>query len=112
MKRKVMLTAFLLSTIMLNSSAQQPRYTRKHFVSRDDPKEFARIIPDSNGFMRTYLSATPELRDIDDDNTTYIMFGGPALICVEGEYKKNQREGVYTYYLIDSLDHSKRYKIW
>ena len=98
--------------LVSNSIAQQPRYTKKRFVDQDDPKEFVRLVPKKDGLMRTYLLITPEIWDLDDDENTYVKGGEQALVCVEGQYKKGQREGVYTAYLLDSADHKKRYKIW
>jgi|SRR5580693_2521284 antitoxin component YwqK of YwqJK toxin-antitoxin module len=38
--------------------------------------------------------------------------GTDALLCFEGQLKDNKKEGVFNIYLIDSSDHSKRYRIW
>ncbi|GGB24356.1 toxin-antitoxin system YwqK family antitoxin [Puia dinghuensis] len=97
--------------ILLSVAAQQPAYTEKHFVREEDPKEFVPIVPKS-GFTRTYLLGQVGIMDLDDNHTTYIKYGTKALLCIEGEYQNNQREGVFTFSLIDSLDHKKRYKLY
>ena len=91
---------------------QQPKYTVKHFAAIDDTSEFKRIDPKKEGFVRAFVSAHPEVLDIDDDNTTFVKIETPALLCFEGKGKNGKKQGVYNVYLIDSIDHSKRYKIW
>jgi hypothetical protein len=91
---------------------QPPQYIPKHFVSEDDPKEFSRLVPVNDGLMRTYLLISPELFDLDENNTTHIRFARKALVCIEGEFKNGKRDGVFSSYVIDSLDHKRRYKIW
>jgi len=94
------------------SFGQQPKYTFKKFVRTDDTLEFKRTYPARNGIEKTYIMANPEVWDRDDDSTTYIKGGQNALLCFEGNLKDNKREGIFKVYLIDSVDHSKRYKIW
>ena len=112
MSRKILLVLLVATMQVLHTAAQQPSYTRKNFVAHDDPKQFVRVIPEKNGFMRTYLLITPEIWDLDDNERTYVKGGQQALVCIEGQYKDGQRDGVYTAYLLDSADHKKRYKIW
>ena len=112
MTSKFILTLIISTNIFLTSTAQQPKYTAKHFVLYDDPKVFVRILPKKDGLMRTYLLISPEIWDVDDDNTTYIKGGQQALVCIEGQYKNGRRDGVYSAFVLDSLDHKKRYKIW
>ena len=95
----------------LSSFGQQPRYTFKSFVRDNDTAEFKVTYPKSDGFIRTYIVAHPQIWDIDDDSTTFIMGGEKVLLCIEGQQKKGKKEGVFNVYLIDSSDHSKRYKI-
>lgn len=112
MTNKSILAFLSLVTISLTVSAQQPKYSIKHFVSYDDPKEFVRVVPAKDGFVRTYLLISPEIWDVDDNNTTYIKGGQKALVCIEGQHKNGQRDGIFTAFVLDSLDHKKRYKIW
>jgi antitoxin component YwqK of YwqJK toxin-antitoxin module len=43
----------------------------------------------------------------------HILRGGQnALLCIEGYCKNDKKEGIFTTFLVDSADHSKRYKIW
>ncbi len=112
MTNKIVLTFLWVFSFSLTVLSQQPKYTVKHFVSYDDPKEFVRVVPKKDGFVRTYLLISPEIWDVDDNNTTYIKWGRKALVCIEGQYKNGKREGVFPAYIIDSLDHKKRYKIW
>lgn len=96
----------------VSSFGQQPKYTFKSFVHDYDTSKFKVVYPKSDGFVRTYLVAHPQIWDIDDDSTTFIMGGETALLCFEGQQKNHNREGLFKVYLIDSIDHSKRYKIW
>jgi antitoxin component YwqK of YwqJK toxin-antitoxin module len=91
--------------------AQQPKYTRKHFVTKFTP-EFIVSIPKKDGLLRTYLVASPVIWDVDDDYTTYVQHAQKVLICMEGPKVHGKREGVFTAYLIDSLHHKKRYKLY
>jgi antitoxin component YwqK of YwqJK toxin-antitoxin module len=102
----------LCSLTATRSSAQEPRYTKKHFVSIPDTTEFKVIYPTRDGPVRTYISADPVVWDLDDDSTTFVRGGVNAILCIEGQSKNSKREGVFRFYLIDSTDHSKRYKIW
>lgn len=107
-----LLAILLLTFLNQIVFSQQPRYTPKHFVSADDPQKFVRIVPKADGFMRTYLLTDTEIWDTDDDNTTYVKSGKKVLICMEGQYKNGQRDGVFTAYVLDSLDQNTRYKIF
>lgn len=106
---------FLLLSALLNlifSYAQQPHYKPKPLVSEDNPKEFVVIAPKKDGLMRTYLLISPEIWDVDDDNTTYIRGGQKALVCIEGPSRNGKQQGVFTAYVMAKDDHAKRYKIW
>jgi antitoxin component YwqK of YwqJK toxin-antitoxin module len=108
-------TAFVIFSSLLSFSAlgQQPRYNFKSFVREIDSTEFKVIYPKKDGFLRTYIAATDiQIWDIDDDNTTYMMGSENVLLCFEGHQKDNKKDGVYNIYIIDSSDHSKRYRIW
>jgi antitoxin component YwqK of YwqJK toxin-antitoxin module len=106
--------AFWVSTLLISlpTTAQQPRYTFKKFVALVDTIEFKRITPVKDGFQRTYILTDATILDLDDDSTTYIKGNTHALLCFEGNVKNSKREGILSVYLIDSLDHSKRYRIW
>jgi antitoxin component YwqK of YwqJK toxin-antitoxin module len=103
---------FLFLLVFTVSYGQQPRYTFKRFVRENDTTEFKVIYPKKNGFVRTYIVDHPQIWDIDDDSTTFIMGGVQALLCFEGQHKKGKKEGLFNVFLIDSADHSKRYRIW
>lgn len=96
----------------LASFGQQPNYTIKKFVRTNDTTEFKVIDPKIDGFERTYIVTNVQVWDIDDDSTTFIRGGETALVCFEGQLKNGKREGIFNAYLIDSADHSKRYKIY
>lgn len=103
-------TATLMTMTVL---AQEPKYTRKHFLVQLDTTEFKIALPENgNGKQITYLSTSPQIWDIDDDNTTFVTLGQNALIRVEGTQINHKRQGTFSFYLIDSLDHKKIYKIW
>jgi antitoxin component YwqK of YwqJK toxin-antitoxin module len=110
------LHAYFLITISIISFTcsfgQQPRYHFKSFVKEQDSIEFKVIRPIKDGLTRTYIRSHPEYFDLDDDSSTYIRGSQDALICFEGNKKNGKREGIFSAYLIDSFDHSKRYRIW
>lgn len=110
--KTVLLIIVLAVGVVQTLHAQQPAYTIKKFVSKMDTSEFKDIVPVRNGSSRTYLSINPEIFDIDDARSTYIFGVVRALVCVEGPFKNGTKNGLFTFYVIDSLDHSKRYKIW
>jgi antitoxin component YwqK of YwqJK toxin-antitoxin module len=113
MFKQILFTVFIIHITFQSCFAQQPPYTKKHFASVLDTAEFKRTAPVQNGLVKTYILTQPEIWDVDDNNTTHVLGGGtPAVLCIEGTYKGGLREGVFTFYLIDSMDHSKRYKLW
>ena len=112
--KRILFLPFLIIAIC-TSHAQTHRFrsSGNHFVKIDDTVEFKRINPQSDGFGRFYFySRTAFYYDRNDDDTTIIRINHPALLCVEGQVKHYKREGIFNYYLIDSLDHRKRYRIW
>ena len=112
MQYKIIFTILFTIALSFSGNTQQPKYTQKYFVSYHDTVLFKPIVPKGNGLVRSFITANPEVWDTDDNNTTYIKSGTKALICIEGLYKNDKREGLFSFYLIDSFDHSKRYKIW
>ena len=104
-----------ISTILLLSQysfGQQPKYTFKHFVEAEDTTEYKSIYFNKDGFIRDFVVAHPTVLDIDDDSTTFIEANIPALLCFEGFEKNDKKEGAFNVYLIDSIDHSKKYRLW
>ncbi len=101
----------ILTCTVANLVAQQPNYTHKYFITTFDSTRLPGIVVSKNGFNRTYVLTNPQIWDLDDDSTTYIRGSDKALLCIEGVYKNEKREGVFSFYIIDSLDF-KRYKIW
>ena len=104
--------AFLPLVLSIQSLIAQPKYTPKHLVVADNINEFVRISPTSDGAMKNYLIATLDIWDTDDNDTSFVVGGQTVLLCIEGYMKNNQRNGLFTGFLIDSLNHKKRYKIW
>lgn len=101
-----------LFTLSLVTFGQQPRYSFKKLVSIFDTTEFKPLIPKKDGSLKTYITTDIQILDIDDDNKTYILGNVTALVCFEGQYKNGVRDGIFNAYVIDSLDHFKRYRIW
>ena len=111
MRKKAIL--FICSVVLFSALfAQQPRYTFKKFVSVDDTTDFKRVYPVKTGVQKTFIPAHPDIWDIDDDSTTYMRGGAHTLLFFEGPLKNSKREGLFSIYVVDSTDHSKRYKIW
>ena len=111
-KKYIILFLIILVTFNLANS-QQPQYTVKHFVSALDTSEFKNAASPKNGFGRYYILTEPEIWDTDDNHTTHFRGGGKsALICIEGNYKNGKKNGIFSFFLIDSLNHSIKYKIW
>jgi antitoxin component YwqK of YwqJK toxin-antitoxin module len=109
---KIFITIILTILSVHVTLAQHPLYTEKRFVSKLDKREFKEIIPNKDGFSRNYISLNPEIFDVDDNDTTRILSYVPAVVCVEGTMKNGKRNGQFAFYLIDSIDHTKRFKIW
>lgn len=110
---KAFLTILLATSITQASIGQQPAYTKKYFASVLDTSEFKLIPPSKNGYNSYFIVTEPEIWDTDDNNTTHVRGGGAsAVVFIEGNYKNGKKEGVFSFFLIDSLNHSKRYKIW
>ncbi len=103
----------LLNCFSICSYAQQPKYTPKSFVREYNSKDFSPPAAPKQGPGRAYISEPIEIWDTDDDNTTHFRGGGlPVMVMFEGNYKNGKRNGIFSAYIFDSLDHSKRYKIW
>ena len=103
----------LLTLLQVYAFTQEPKYTKKYFVSHHDTTEFKPIIPKKDGYVRTFIIADPVIWDTDNNNTTHVTGSAVhALICIEGQYKNDKRDGIFTFQIIDSFDHSKKYKIW
>jgi hypothetical protein len=95
-----------------NGIGQKPNYTKKHFVKYKDTSEFKAIRPINSGSLRTFVLTHIEMFDLDDDNTTFIKNSDSVLLCIEGNELNGKREGKFNFYVIDSCDHKKKYKIW
>ena len=109
---KIFFISFILTIFSSIVFGQQPKWTQKHFVSFFDTSAFKITNPENDGLLRTYILTQPQIVDIDDDSTTYIKGSVTALLCFEGQKINHKRNGIFNVYLIDSTDHSKRYKIW
>ena len=113
MCKQTLLIIIILINISTQALTQEPKYTKKYFVSHHDTTEFKPIVPKKDGFVRTFIIADALIWDTDDNNTTHVTGNAlHALICIEGEFKNSKRNGVFLFHVIDSFDHSKRYKIW
>jgi len=75
-----------------------------------DTTVFKTIMPEKNGFTRAYLVADPGISFITSTKSRMDV-PGSVLICVEGNLLNGQRTGLFTSYVIDNVDHNKRYKI-
>ena len=103
----------LCTFLTLPVLGQQPKYTYKYFAGEEDTAKFQRLAPKESGLHRTYLIFSPEIWDLDDNQTTFIRGGGARkLVFFEGQKKNGKRNGVYVVYLVGSTDHSRKYKIW
>ena len=113
MRKKFFLPLVLVITITQAAIGQQPKYTKKHFASVLDTIAFKPPPPSKDGFKRYFIVSVPEIWDTDDDNTTHIRGGGvSAVICIEGMFMNGKKNGTFGFFVIDSLDQSKKYKLW
>jgi len=110
MNRIVSVLAFIF--ICTISNAQQPKYTPKHFVAILDTNEFKITMPRKQGTGYTFLKIHPPVFDVDDANTTSVLFSQDIVVKIEGTISSGKRNGIFTTYIIDSADHKKLYKIW
>lgn len=89
-----------------------PVYTRKSFLVNVDTSKFVSSQQKDNGLTRTFYTSELEFIDIDDLSTQYVRITQPVMICIEGYYINKKKNGVFNYYIYDSLNPTKRYKIW
>jgi antitoxin component YwqK of YwqJK toxin-antitoxin module len=96
----------------LGVNGQQPDYANRKFVRDEDTTEFRDLKPAGGGFCRSYETTLVQVYDLNADSTAYTTNRQLALLCSEGQLRNNKREGLFTSYLIDDADHSKRFKVW
>lgn len=108
----IVFSLFVFVASVYHAFSQQPRYTYKSFVNTENAREFVPILPKKDGFQRTFLLSQADVWDLDDDRTTWVRGSVKALLCFEGNLKNGKQEGIFSVYVIDSANHSKRYKIW
>src|SRR5262245_33707901 len=109
--RRLQIVLYFVIYAMI-SLAQPPKYTPKHFVAALDTNEFKNIKIPKQGITRTYIVSKIEIWDLDDYHTTFVNGAIIGLLCFEDHMLNMKKEGVTSVYLIDSLNHSRRYKIW
>jgi antitoxin component YwqK of YwqJK toxin-antitoxin module len=103
---------FVAASFVTFVIGQKPKYTYKKFLSEFDSSTL-KNVSNANGLMRKYMIVENiEVYDLDDDHTTFIKGNITAVLCFEGHQKNGRKEGIENVFLIDSLHHSKRYKIW
>lgn len=107
-------TASFVVLLLLSTAvcAQQPPHTKKLFRTTYQSDLFKTTPILDEGIGVTYLETEITLWDVDDNNTTHIQWDYKTVIKVEGPYKNGKRNGVFTYYVIDSLNKNKLYKIY
>lgn len=108
-----MKTGLLLLSLGLSfiAHAQNPAYTQKHLVTQPDTIEFKLSGPMKNGIVKSYIQTGISIFDVDDNNTTAVRGDITALLYIESEVKNGKKNGICRQYVIDSLDHKKRYLI-
>ena len=112
--------AIFLALITTSVAAQQPRYTVKPIITSNagafkdlnTTRRNGKTVAEKDGKAISYIEATTTLRDIDDDNAKLIKISGRFLLCFEGNWKNGKKEGQFNVYVMDSLNHQHRYKIW
>jgi antitoxin component YwqK of YwqJK toxin-antitoxin module len=109
---KTLVLSSFYSTGWSGAAAQESNASYRRFVREEDTTEFKDVRPAGSGFMRSYETVVLQAYDLDADSTTYMMNRQQALLCSEGQLKNNKKEGLFSVYLIDNADHSRRYKIW
>jgi antitoxin component YwqK of YwqJK toxin-antitoxin module len=109
---KALVFSAIYLTGWLGAAGQESIENPRRFVRNEDTTEFKDVRPAGSGFVRTYETTVLQVYDLDADSTTYTMNRQQALLCSEGQLHDNKREGVFTTYLIDNADHSRRYKVW
>jgi antitoxin component YwqK of YwqJK toxin-antitoxin module len=88
------------------------KYTRKSFVANEDTSKYKDSPNREHGLTRTYFAMTLSFFDIDDSKKYVTNVRQNALACVEGYYINGKRSGTFSHYIMDSLNPSKRFKIW
>ena len=108
--KKCLMVAFVLAS-SVSVYAQQPKYTHKKFVNYFDTAEF-KISHTDNGWTKTYILSHLAIWDVDDNNTTHVFGDEECLINIEGPFKNGKKNGIFTTYVLDSGNHSHRYKVY
>jgi antitoxin component YwqK of YwqJK toxin-antitoxin module len=85
--------------------------TMPDLVRDRDSTTFKNITPGKNGFTRLYQVVDPDVSFISGVSKTRIPLPGSVLICEEGNLVNGQRTGLFTTYVTDNTNHSKKYKI-
>lgn len=112
---KTLFMKFALSLILLipgfkNSYAQSAADWKNRFQKDYDTVKFlSRIV--SNGISYSYIKAAPVLW-YSDTGLHFKKFTDSFLVKVEGEMVNTQRQGVFTYSLIDRTNRTKTYRLY
>lgn len=109
---RLVLLSSLGLTGWLGAAAQQGYGSFRKFVRNEDTSEFKDSRPAGDGPVRSYETTVLQVYDLDADSTTYTTNRQQALLYVEGQLRNGRKDGLFTCYLIDNNDHSKRYKVW
>jgi antitoxin component YwqK of YwqJK toxin-antitoxin module len=76
-----------------------------------DTTVFKEVLPAKTGFTRMYAVLDPAISFISPGSKTRIDLPGSVLVCVEGNLTNSLRNGLFTTYVIDKHNHSRRYRI-
>lgn len=82
-----------------------------HLVTVLDTAEFKPELASGNGFERTYILADADISYIGSVSKKRQYVSEKLVICLEGTLVNGKGNGVFTSYVIDSINHSRRYKI-
>jgi len=80
-------------------------------VTRLDTAEFKPLLPSGNGLQRTYLLVDADISYIRAISKNRDFLSEKVVVCIEGNLVDGKANGLFTSYVMDSLNHSKRYKI-
>lgn len=102
----------LTAQMMIDTNNIEHHYTRKSFVVREDTARFKDIGDRINGLSRYHFTMNVNFYDLDNSKKYIADVNQDALVAIEGYFQNKQKNGLFTIFIMDSLNPNIRYKIW
>ena len=108
--KSIYIFCFFLILVTQTYSQTEEIWKNKLQATYDSTKFIPKI--QQNGYSFSFIEARPTLWYAENTNELYNSFTANFLIKVEGNMVDGQRQGVFTYSLIDKIEPSKNYKLY